>query len=123
MTENGQTSIVEKVNEARYQATFTLHKIFGTESAAQVAGFAPVINAILSLPEPLMDDVGGGIVKNFFETEGLDPQKGPDRETAQCFADVLATSITVASNAIFQQLQQQAIAAEQGRPRILSPMG
>jgi hypothetical protein len=108
MTEQNKKdgTIVDVVSEARYQATFSLRKLFDTLDLRELHGFIPVLNVMQQLPSELLDEVGTRIVEDFFKEENLDPTNRADRDVAAPFSPMLATSITTAFQALHQSMQQ-----------------
>lgn len=123
MAEQEGTSVMDVVSESRFQATFALRNLFGVTDIGQIKEWVTVITAMQELPKQFIDDVAAPIITRFFEDENLDPKKTSDRDVAAPFAPVIAASISTAAQAIFQQMQQQAMQREQSQRKILSGNG
>lgn len=124
MAEQEGVSIVDAVSEGRYQAMFALRNMFGVTELKDVGEqWVPVIAALQGMPQQLVDEVGIPVVARFFEDENLDPKNAADREQAAPFAQLIASTVGTAAQFVYENMQRQAMQAEQSRQKILAPGG
>ncbi|QGH74907.1 hypothetical protein MAL1_00161 [Bacteriophage DSS3_MAL1] len=124
MAEQEGVSIVDAVSEGRYQAMFALRNMFGVTELKDIGDqWVPVIAALQGMPQQLVDEVGIPVVARFFEDENLDPKDAGDREQAAPFASLIASTVGTAAQFVYENMQRQAMQAEQSRQKILAPGG
>lgn len=124
MAEQEGVSIVDAVSEGRYQAMFALRNLFGVTELNEIGEkWVPVIAALQGMPKQLVDEVGIPVVSRFFEDEALDPKKSEHREQAASFATLIASTVGTAAQFVYENMQRQAMHAEQSRQKILAPGG
>ncbi|QJA43083.1 hypothetical protein [Phaeobacter phage MD18] len=124
MAEQEGVSIVDAVSEGRYQAMFALRNMFSVTGLGELEeGWVPVISALQGMPKQLVEELGIPVVSRFFEDEGLDPKSAADRGLAVPYAHIIASTISTATQYVYENMQRQAVQAEQSRQKILAPGG
>ena len=116
-------SVVDLMYKGVDASVALLGDFFEADHLDDIAPFVPVLVAMQSLPESIMEEVGIGILGRFFTDNGFDPKEPKDRAEVKLFSPVIAKAIDHASQMIMHQMHQQAERDRLSKKRILGGVG